>query len=795
MAPALEEKDARVARLVPLLKLRHLGDRVFDYIVPPGLVGRVGVGSVVTAPFGKRTARAVVVSLDDPLDRDIADLRTIEALEDDRIPEELLRLARAVSQRYLSSYESCLRLVAPPKGAGGRVSGPGKPRNTWVIPVAGAGAGAEFGAKFGAESGADERDAGPAGAPATDAGTQGAPAADAGPTGAPAAGRAARLTTKQKAVLDAIPAGGAAIGALREAVGVGPGVLRTLAAKGLVELRSASAAEMAGAGPGTGVGSSPVGTEPALGIPQLWPEQEKAVAELLAAYEAPGLAQRVLWGITGSGKTEVYLRLVARVLEDGAGAILLVPEIALTPQMISRVRGRFGDRVGVLHSGLAPGERSREYRRIAAGDSPVVVGARSAVFAPVSNVRLIILDESHDGSYKQEEEPRYHARAVAELRLSSNGGLLLEGSATPSVESMARPEASIRLTRRAAGHRPVCEAVDMRRQGGGALLAPLCREALSETLRLSEQAIVLLNRRGFAGYVHCDLCGHVMMCGSCELSLTYHSRVRRLVCHHCGRAYPQPPICPACGAAPLVRGAPGTERLDRELRTLVSGGQVFRMDSDILTSGSRARAVLAAFAETRPAVLVGTQMVAKGHDFADVTLVVVADADTGLYIPDFRAAERTFQLLTQVAGRAGRAERPGRVLVQTWNPDVPCIRMALERDEQGFYQQELELRERLGYPPFADLIRVMTSSERSEQAQMGIRYLVERLSPHFSADEVRGPVRLPVLRGRNRWHLLIAAREGDRARVVVRQAMAQLGEPYRRRGVTLLVDVDPQSFG
>jgi primosomal protein N' (replication factor Y) len=285
-----------------------------------------------------------------------------------------------------------------------------------------------------------------------------------------------------------------------------------------------------------------------------------------------------------------------------------------------------------------------------------------------------------------------------------------------------------------------------------------------------------------------------MMCGSCELSLTYHSGVRRLVCHHCGRAYRQPPVCPSCGAAPLVRAAPGTERLDRELRTLVPDGQVFRMDSDILTSGSRAREVLAAFADTRPAVLVGTQMVAKGHDFADVTLVVVADADTGLYIPDFRAAERTFQLLTQVAGRAGRAERPGRVLVQTWNPDVPCIRMALERDEESFYQQELELRERLGYPPFTDLIRVMTSSDRDERAQMGVRYLVERLSPHFPAEEVRGPVRLPVLRGRSRWHLLIAAREGERARAVVNQALVQLGEPYRRRGVTLLVDVDPQSF-
>jgi primosomal protein N' (replication factor Y) len=294
--------------------------------------------------------------------------------------------------------------------------------------------------------------------------------------------------------------------------------------------------------------------------------------------------------------------------------------------------------------------------------------------------------------------------------------------------------------------------------------------------------------------VHCDLCGHVMMCGDCELSLTYHSRVRRLVCHHCGRAYAQPPLCPACGGAPLTRAAPGTERLDRELRSLVPHEQVFRLDSDVLTSGTRVQAILEAFDSARPAVLVGTQMVAKGHDFPDVTLVVVADADTGLYIPDFRAAERTFQLLTQAAGRAGRAERPGRVLVQTWNPDVPCIRMALERDEQGFYRQELGIRERLGYPPFADLIRMMTVAERGERAQVGAQYLVKRLSPHFSVEELRGPVRLPTLRGRDRWHLLVAAHDGDRARVIVGQALAQLQEPYRQRGVTLLVDVDPQSF-
>ncbi len=284
------------------------------------------------------------------------------------------------------------------------------------------------------------------------------------------------------------------------------------------------------------------------------------------------------------------------------------------------------------------------------------------------------------------------------------------------------------------------------------------------------------------------------MCADCELSLTYHSRDARLLCHHCGRAYEQPAACPSCGEAPLTRAAPGTERLDRELRTLVPGDQVFRMDSDVAGGAARTQAILQSFGAAAPGVLVGTQMVAKGHDFPGVTLVVVADADVGLYVPDFRAAERTFQLLTQVAGRAGRADRPGRVLVQTWNPAVPCIRMALERDEEGFYREELAIRERLGYPPFADLIRLVTSSTGADQAQGAARHLVEGLSRHFGSEELHGPASLPRLRGRYRWQVVVAARRGERARALVGRALEQLEEPYRRRGVTLLVDVDPLSF-
>ncbi|MCL5736067.1 MAG: primosomal protein N' [Actinobacteria bacterium] len=771
-------QSGRTAKLVPLLRLRHLGDRRFDYLVPPDLQDRVAVGSIVRAPFGKRTVRAVVLELNDDSDGLPPEtLRPLEAVGEERVPDELLSLARQVADRYLASYESCLRLVVPPSTRG-RSGFADKRRLSWV-----------------------DRPTGE----------------DIPPR--PSAGFA--LTAKQQRLLGALPPGGALAARLCESAGVGRSVLHALLAKGLLVLcegprlgdqatKDVAAGGSAAGGDypagesvtGEGVApahgsesrSSSVEPQPQ-GGPCLRVGQQEVLGNLTAAYRDKESTYRLLWGVTGAGKTEIYLRLIEHVLADGAGAILLVPEIALTPQMISRVRSRFGGKVGVLHSGLGRAERTREYRRIAAGLAPVVVGARSAVFAPLPRLRLVIVDEAHDASYKQEEEPRYHASTVALMRLAMHDGLLVEGTATPLVESMRDPEVRVRLSRRAIGKEPSIEVIDMRHQSSGELLSPRAREVLAETLRSGEQAIVLLNRRGYAAHVHCESCGHVMRCVDCELSLTYHSSSRRLVCHSCGRIYFQPPRCPACGGPPLARGAPGTERLDQELRRLVPRNLVFRMDSDVVSGEAGAIAILEAFGGSRPGVLVGTQMVAKGHDFPAVTLVVVADADTGLYFPDFRAAERTFQLLTQVAGRAGRADRSGRVVVQTWNPDVPCIRMALQRDEQGFYADELHTRRRLGYPPFREIVRLMTLCEDGERAGAGARYLAEQLSPHFAAHELRGPVRLPASRGRERWHLLVLSNDGERMRALISEALSQLREPYRRRGVILVADVDPFTFG
>ncbi|MCX8032884.1 MAG: primosomal protein N' [Thermoleophilia bacterium] len=735
----------QIVQVVPLVRVRSLANRVFDYLVPQEFEGSVQVGALVRVPLGRQVIRGVVVDLGPSQPLPPEELRPIAAVLSDRVPEELVSLAKAIADRFLATLASCLQLVVPP---GERVwrEGASRVRRFWVMPV-------------------------------TDM-LQ-------GETGI-------RLTKKQKAVVGAVPPEGMPLKEACAVAGVGPAVVRTLVKKGLLELTVQP--DQIGTEAQITLQYSTAAAEPSSAWPSLYPEQEEAVCSLLNAYEEPGYSHRLLWGVTGSGKTEIYLHLIARALSEGAGAILLVPEIALTPQIIERVRSRFGAQVGVLHSALSPSQRLREYRRICRGEARIVVGARSAVFAPVRDLRLIIIDESHDQSYKQEEEPRYHAKTVAELRLAARGGLLLEGSATPPVETLVRDTKPVRLSQRASGSQPACEVVDMRRQGGAGLLAPLTRAALAEVLRRQEQAIVLLNRRGYAGYVHCERCGHVMVCQDCELSLTYHISVGQLLCHHCGRSYLEPAVCPSCHEAPLVRSAPGTERLDRELRDLVPLERVFRLDSDVVTSGARVQRVLEDFARSRPGVLVGTQMVAKGHDFPAVTLVVVADADTGLYVPDFRAAERTFQLLTQVAGRAGRANLPGRVLVQTWNPDAPCIRMALARDEAAFYKTELDLRRRLGYPPFAELVRLVAAAKDPRRAEAGARYLVERLGRHLGPTEIRGPARLPSLKGVARWQVIVAARDGSRARRLVGWIVRGLEDAYRQRGVSLTVDVDPQSF-
>jgi primosomal protein N' (replication factor Y) len=514
--------------------------------------------------------------------------------------------------------------------------------------------------------------------------------------------------------------------------------------------------------------------------------QRAAVGRIVGAMDAGEGGPYLLYGATGSGKTEVYLQACAAALERGLGAIVLVPEIALTPQAVGRFRARFGDRIAILHSGLTEAERRDERDRILAGEARVVIGARSAVFAPVRGLGLIVVDEEHDQSYKQDSDPRYDARTVAAKRAALEGAVAVYGTATPRPESWERLE-RLELGGRITGALPPVQVVDLRREAGYPLSAPLL-EALGRVADDGGKAILLLNRRGIAPALHCRACGVTIRCPNCDVALVLHAD-GRLHCHHCGHAEEGTETCPACHSPELVRIGAGTQKLERELAAQVPELERFRLDADAVAKPGAVAGVLGAFAVADRAVLVGTQMVAKGHHFAGVALAAVVDADTGLGMPDFRAEERTFQLLTQLAGRSGR-DAPGRVLVQTFQPDARAIRFAARHDVSGFLGGELERRRELGYPPYRHLVRIVVAGPDPDAAT---RALLEVKAGLGDAD-VLGPA--PVLRLRGKWRVQLVAKT-DRPRALAARAgrlLSAAAPAMRRAGLTAVVDVDPQSL-
>jgi primosomal protein N' (replication factor Y) (superfamily II helicase) len=519
--------------------------------------------------------------------------------------------------------------------------------------------------------------------------------------------------------------------------------------------------------------------------PELSEPQQAALARIDEAVRAGG-GHFLLYGATGSGKTEVYLQACAAAIRRGSGAIVLVPEIALTPQTLGRFRARFGDRIAVLHSGLSDAERRDERERIASGEAPVVVGARSAVFAPVPRLGLICVDEEHDPSYKQESDPRYDARTVAAKRAALEGAVAVYGSATPRPESWARLE-RLELGSRLGASLPPVTVVDMRRQGGYPLSAPLLAE-LARLERDGGKAILLLNRRGLVPALHCRDCGETRRCGNCDVALVLH-RDGSLRCHHCGAAEESGELCPACGSPELVRVGAGTQRLERELEAQVPGLERIRLDADTASHPAELQEALERFARAGRAVLLGTQMVAKGHHFGDVSLAAVVDADTGLAMPDFRAEERTFQLVTQLAGRSGRTA-PGRVIVQTFQPDARAIVHAARHDVAGFLADELRRREELGYPPYRHVVRTLVSGRDAEDPAR----LLEEIKAGIGDADVVGPAPLLRLRGRHRAQLVAKTAEPRRVASTIARLLAAASPAMRRAGLTAVVDVDPQSL-
>ena len=545
-------------------------------------------------------------------------------------------------------------------------------------------------------------------------------------------------------------------------------------------------------------------------------EQAHAVSEISAAMArvsdkkgADSSEIILLQGVTASGKTEVYLHAIEKCLTLGRRALVLVPEIALTAQTVEIFQRRFQEKVAILHSALGAGERFDEWRRIRSGEADIVVGARSAVFAPCQNVGLIIIDEEHDGSYKQDATPRYHARDVAAKRASWENGVVVLGSATPSLESFQRATKGeyghLHLRQRFAERPlPTIEIVDMTEEAqGGSLpvLSQRLQDALVETIARGEQAIIFLNRRGFATYVQCLGCGHVEQCPNCDVSLTFHRGAQLLKCHHCDYEKPVVHQCPQCAGAMMSFSGSGTEKVQNEVESLLSQRglervQVLRMDRDT-TSGKGAHAqILAQFRQGRAQVLIGTQMVTKGLDFPNVTLVGVISADTALNVPDFRAAERTFQLLSQVAGRAGRGEQPGRVLVQTLSLDHYAITTAQNHDYASFVEQELALRRELPYPPWSYVVNVLSQDENEQVARERLSRLAARFQAKIMQDggatELLGPVSCPIgrVKSKYRFHLLLR----DRSRPRLHRVLAAYDELARDEREGLIVDVDCMSI-
>ena len=549
---------------------------------------------------------------------------------------------------------------------------------------------------------------------------------------------------------------------------------------------------------------SPISTTYAREPHVLNPHQEAAFSEIRAAIDSKQFHTFLLQGVTGSGKTEVYLNAIEATLATGRSALLLVPEIALTPAVAGQFFHRFGDQVAILHSAFGEAERAEQWRRIRSGVAGVVVGTRSGVFAPIQNLGLVVIDEEHDSSYKQEETPRYNGRDVAIVRARSAGACAVLGSATPSLETrynasrgkyrlLVLPE---RIERRPM---PSVELIDMRVEfletRKQSTFSRRMIEEIGARLANGEQTMLLLNRRGFSSFVACRSCGERVQCVNCAVTLTYHRRDQRLLCHYCNYAERVPSHCPKCHSEHIHFLGIGSERVEEELHRAFPQARVARMDRDTVTGKRQYETILAGFREGSFDILVGTQMIAKGHDIPNVTLVGVVSADIGLGVPDFRAAERTFQLLTQVAGRAGRGEVPGEVLVQTINPDHYAVRFAAAQNYDGFYEKELNFRRLMRYPPFSALANLLVRSESQEDALRMSGELGSLLTPPPEQIKMLGPAEAPVprLKSEYRYQLLIKA-AGRKALKDTLESVRRFAESRRWPATALVIDVDPLSL-
>ncbi len=518
-----------------------------------------------------------------------------------------------------------------------------------------------------------------------------------------------------------------------------------------------------------------------------------------------GKGTYLLHGVTGSGKTEVYECVIERMIATGKTAIMLVPEISLTPQMLGLFRARFGDDVAILHSGLNASERYDEWKRLKTGQAHIAIGARSAIFAPLENIGVIIIDEEHDTSYLSESNPRYDTKTVAEFRAKANDGVLILGSATPDMETYLKATNGeyglVTLPERISKHKlPEMEIVDMTqefRQGNRSLFSLTLQEALKETVSKGEQAMLFLNRRGFASFIRCKECGYIAKCEDCDISLTYHKEDNELKCHYCGRRYHALTKCPNCGSHEIKQGRIGTEKVVEELKNLIPNVRVLRMDNDTTVRKDSYFKILSAFANREADVLVGTQMIAKGHDFANVTLVGILEADAALYFSDYRSSERTFQLITQVAGRAGRADKEGRVILQTYAPKHYVFRFGKTYDYIGFWKKEINTRMVTKFPPFTKVVRILMSSV-NEQDVVDVARNVYKGMQNLQIESGKfvylGASKSPVTRMNGLCRYQVMARIEPKQFEQIIGSIYSLADQNKSKKCNVFVEINPQSL-
>jgi primosomal protein N' (replication factor Y) len=723
----------------------------FDYFVPPEMRGFIQCGSRVTAPFRNGEKSGYVIRLKER--SEVASLKPLIGIEDAarQVPPQLMKLADWMCTYYCAPHECVVWNLLPAVVRKGNMNH----REALYITLADK-AGDLGSAEF------------------------------------------AALTTKRQSVIRTLIKLGGTMPAreLLGAVDASQKVIDDLVTAGWLErtkrVEERSPFKMLNVQPDQ--------------AKKLTGEQQQALDIISNSLDAPAPKPVLLFGVTGSGKTEVYLQAIAKCLEQGRDAIVLVPEISLTPQTVTRFRARFGDMVSVLHSGLSDGQRFDEWTKINEGRSRIAVGARSALFAPFRKLGLIVVDEEHENTYKQDEMPHYNARDVAVVRGVLEKCAVVLGSATPSLESyyntvIGKYDLATMANRVDGASLPPIELVDMREESAAlkdakkaGFFSRRLTELVNDRLARGEQIILFLNRRGYASQLSCSKCGWTAMCDNCSLAYTYHRKINKLICHLCGAMMDVPAVCPSCGDREIRYGGFGTERIETVTRAAFPNAVVARMDSDTMTNAESYRKILDAFRAGRIDILIGTQMIAKGLDFPRVTLVGIIQADIGLNVPDFRSAERTFALITQVAGRAGRGDMPGRVIVQTYTPDNYALEAAQQHDYQSFYEQEMPGREALEFPPFTHMVLLEFKGDDEELCAAEAMEFQQLLSPLLPAGTQQiGPMPAPLNRiaGNFRYHILLRATNVRALVASVRKASAMV-PPGKRRKVKMDIDVDPR---